>query len=139
MSISDRRETVRTVTVKRPLPPEQIVPPETQNRLKALMAEKKDQLRVGDVHGALTAQMPGQPAGAAAGAGETTETTEKTSQPTTKTGVLILYILIIAVLGGALWASLASGKSDTFSTSIITALTTIAGTAVGANVTKGSQ
>jgi hypothetical protein len=52
-------------------------------------------------------------------------------------GILILYLLIIGVLGMALGYSLSLGKDYvTFSSSIITAITTIAGFAVGANVTK---
>jgi len=49
--------------------------------------------------------------------------------------VVILYFIIIVVLGSALIYSLSLGKDYvTFSSSIITAITTIAGFAVGANV-----
>jgi len=48
---------------------------------------------------------------------------------------VILYFIIIVVLGSALIYSLSLGKDYvTFSSSIITAITTIAGFAVGANV-----
>lgn len=51
-------------------------------------------------------------------------------------GIVILYLVIIGVLGMALGYSLSLGKDYvTFSSSIITAITTIAGFAVGANVT----
>lgn len=52
-------------------------------------------------------------------------------------GVLALYIIIVGFLGSALLYSLYRGAaSDTFSSSLITALTTIAGFGVGANSGK---
>src|SRR5208337_1249038 len=69
---------------------------------------------------------------------EQTGTTPKT--PTTfletkiEWGVFGLYILIIAILGVALVYSLSKGTDYTnFSSAIVTALTTIAGFAVGVN------
>jgi hypothetical protein len=71
--------------------------------------------------------------------GETGTTQTPTTSPVLNTGVLILYLLIIGVLGAALWASLASGKTDTtFSSGIITAITTIAGFAVGINASPST-
>jgi uncharacterized BrkB/YihY/UPF0761 family membrane protein len=49
-------------------------------------------------------------------------------------GVLILYIIIVVFLGIALVYSLSLGKDYlNFSTAIITAVTTIAGFAIGTN------
>lgn len=48
--------------------------------------------------------------------------------------VLYLYILVVSILGAALLYSLYLGKDyQTFSSAIITALTTIAGFAIGVN------
>jgi hypothetical protein len=62
------------------------------------------------------------------------------TQPTTfletkiEWGVFFLYLVIAAVLGGALVFSLSKGTDyTTFASSIVTALTTIAGFAVGVN------
>jgi len=64
----------------------------------------------------------------------------KTNKPTTLLetkidwGVFGLYILIVAVLGTALVYSLSKGSDyASFSSAIVTALTTIAGFAVGVN------
>jgi len=55
-------------------------------------------------------------------------------EPALDWGVLILYILIVVVLGLALGYSLYLGKEyQSFASAIVTALTTIAGFAVGAN------
>ena len=49
-------------------------------------------------------------------------------------GVFLLYVLIVVVLGAALWYSLSLGTGYmSFSSAIVTALTTIAGFAVGVN------
>ena len=51
--------------------------------------------------------------------------------------VLVLYLTIVIVLGLALGYSLTLGKDYiVFASSIVTALTTIAGFAVGANVSN---
>jgi len=56
-------------------------------------------------------------------------------EPAIDKGVLGLYVLIALVLGAALLYSLSLGeKYLALSSSIVTALTTIAGFAVGANV-----
>ncbi|MDI9643749.1 MAG: hypothetical protein QFX35_00835 [Candidatus Verstraetearchaeota archaeon] len=67
----------------------------------------------------------------------------KTSEPVTPIvstelvldrNVLYLYVLIVSILGLALMYSLYLGeKYQTFSSAIITALTTIAGFAIGVN------
>jgi len=55
-------------------------------------------------------------------------------EPVIDKGVLSLYILVVSFLGAALLYSLSLGeKYLTFSGSIVTALTTIAGFAVGVN------
>jgi hypothetical protein len=57
--------------------------------------------------------------------------------PQLNKAVLALYVLIVLVLGALGAYSLYLGKDYvTFTSSIVTALTTIAGFAVGANVTK---
>jgi hypothetical protein len=55
-------------------------------------------------------------------------------EPAIDWSVLILYVIIVLVLGTALVYSLNLGKDYlSFSSAIVTALTTIAGFAVGAN------
>jgi hypothetical protein len=68
------------------------------------------------------------------------ETLKKTLKETSvggfelNSGVLVLYITLVIVLGLALWYSLSLGSSyTTFASSLVTALTTIAGFAVGVN------
>ena len=52
-------------------------------------------------------------------------------------GVFLLYVLIVGFLGCALLYSLYLGSTyQTFSSAIITAMTTIAGFAVGANASS---
>jgi hypothetical protein len=52
-------------------------------------------------------------------------------------GVVVLYLVIVIMLGVALMYSLSLGAAyATFSSSIVTAITTIAGFAVGVNVNK---
>lgn len=72
--------------------------------------------------------------------------TAPASQPTTiletkiEWGVFILYVIIAMVLGSALLYSLSLGTSyTTFAGTIITALTTIAGFAVGVNSSTSTQ
>lgn len=55
-------------------------------------------------------------------------------EPAIDWSVLILYIIIVAFLGSALIYSLSLGSAfQSFSASIVTALTTIAGFAIGVN------
>ena len=68
-----------------------------------------------------------------------TQVAEPGGQPTTQLdyGVLALYVIIVGVLGAMGAYSLMLGQAYmTFTSSIVTALTTIAGFAVGANVKK---
>ena len=61
-------------------------------------------------------------------------------EPMIDKGVLLLYVIIVGALAAALIFSLSLGKDyQSFSSSIVTALTTIAGFAVGANAGQSRQ
>jgi hypothetical protein len=79
------------------------------------------------VRGALTAnQKPNTPV--------------KSSEPMTQWGVFALYVLIVLVIGFALAYSLYKGSDYmNFSSALVTALTTIAGFAVGVNSGTSGQ
>lgn len=85
----------------------------------------------------LTSAVPAKPlvAGAAA-PNKPIESSEATlSKP-----VLYIYLIIVVVLGAALGASLYLGTNyTTFASSIVSALTTIAGFAVGINATQSGK
>jgi hypothetical protein len=84
--------------------------------------------------------MPAKPAVAAhqlaAGTKEAPVKPDQKTDSKFSGGVLVLYIIIISVLGAALFADLDLGKDPS---AIITAITTIAGFAVGINTNQKSS
>jgi hypothetical protein len=88
-----------------------------------------------------TITWPGSPEAKAAAAPGATPTTPIASRETTlDKGVLSLYLIIVFVLGVAMLYSLYKGTDyNSFSTGIVTALTTIAGYAIGVNSSTPSS
>lgn len=78
-------------------------------------------------------------AGPSSATGQQVSTATEVLETKIDYGVFLLYVLIVAILGAALLYSLSLGSTyQTFSSAIITALTTIAGFAVGANASSPS-